>query len=657
MVTMVRTVVAFFLALVSVTSSVVVSTISPVWAVVAWTPVGGDMIAEALGDEAGISVSLSSDGSRVAIGAPFNDGGGNNAGHVRVYELTLGGAWTQVGSDINGEAVDDEAGFSVSLSSDGSRVAIGAWKNDGGGNNAGHVRVYGLSGGDWLQVGSDIDGEAAYDYSGNAVSLSSDGSRVAIGAPSNDGGGNSAGHVRVYELTLGGAWTQVDSDIDGEAPGDQSGYSVSLSSDGSRVAIGAVFNNGGGSGAGHARVYGLSSGDWVQVGSDIDGEAADDASGYSVSLSSDGSRVAIGAVFNNGGGSAAGNARVYGLSSGDWVQVGSDIDGEAANNYSGYSVSLSSDGSRVAIGAPSNDGGGSDAGQARVFGLTDGAWAQVGSDIDGSAYDYSGNSVSLNSDGSRVAIGAPNNADGGSWAGHGTVYELTTVVTMVETKFSMIDVKTGVPSSANYGCGGNIDQPEQPGALAFSPDGKTTYIANAVDAVCVFSVKNAAMLNDIVVGDSPVSVAFNKDGKTAYVANSGDNTLSVINVKTGTVRGAPISVGDNPVSVAFSKDGKTAYVANSGDNTLSVIDVKTGTLRGGSIGVGDNPVSVAFSPDGKTAYVANSGSDTLSVIDVKTGVVRGDPISVGNNPVSVAFSKDGKTAHFLFYEDYVPPPA
>ena len=38
------------------------------------------------------------------------------------------------------------------------------------------------------------------------------------------------------------------------------------------------------------------------------------------------------------------------------VKLGADIDGEAAGDYSGTSVSLSSDGSRVAIGAYKNDG-------------------------------------------------------------------------------------------------------------------------------------------------------------------------------------------------------------------------------------------------------------------------------------------------------------
>jgi YVTN family beta-propeller protein len=648
--------VAFFLTLISVTSHVFVSTISPAWAGEAWAQVGSDLIAEALGDEAGYSVSLSSDGSHVAISAPFNDGAGNSAGHVRVYEITTGDVWNQVGSDINGESLGDESGHSVSLSSDGSRVAIGARLNDGAGNSAGHVRVYGLSGGNWVQVGSDIDGEAVHDTSGASVSLSSDGSRVAIGAPLNDGAGAYAGHVRVYDLS-GGNWVQVGSDIDGEAANDFSGHSMSLSSDGSRVAIGAAFNDGAGTGFGHVRVYGLSDGAWTQVGSDIDGDA-DVGWGNSVSLNSDGSRVAIGAVFDNGGGSAAGHVRVYDLSGGNWVQVGGDIDGEAANDYSGHSMSLSSDGSHVAIGAPNNTGGGAYAGHVRVYGLTGGNWVQVGSDIDGEAEDYSGNSVSLSSDGSRVAIGAPNNAGGGNWAGHVRVYDLAAVVPMVEAKFSMIDVTTGLPSRINNGrCGTEFDPPEKLGSLVFSPDGKTTYIANGAEVVCVFSVKSSAVLRQIVVGDSPVSVAFSPDGKTAYVANSGSDNISVIDVKTGAVRGTPIVVGDSPVSVVFSKDGKTAYVANSGSDNISVIDVKTGAVRGTPIVVGDSPVSVVFSPDGKTAYVANSGSDNISVIDVKTGAVRGTPIVVGDSPVSVAFSKDGKTLHFLYYEDYVPPPA
>ena len=48
------------------------------------------------------------------------------------------------------------------------------------------------------QFGADIDGEAAGDQSGNSVAISADGTRIAIGAQDNDGTSSGAGHVRVY---------------------------------------------------------------------------------------------------------------------------------------------------------------------------------------------------------------------------------------------------------------------------------------------------------------------------------------------------------------------------------------------------------------------------------------------------------------------------
>jgi Flp pilus assembly pilin Flp len=384
---------------------------------------GSDIDGEAAADNSGWSVSLSSDGSTVAIGAYSNDGNGSSSGHVRIYK-NISGTWTQVGSDIDGEAAGDLSGISVSLSSDGSTVAIGASSNDGNGTSAGHVRVYKNISGTWTQVGSDIDGEATYDYSGYAVSLSSDGSTVAIGAYSNDGNGSSSGHVRIYK-NISGTWTQVGSDIDGEAANDNSGYAVSLSSDGSTVAIGAYGNDGNGTDAGHVRIYKNISGTWTQVGVDIDGEAAGDNSGRSVSLSSDGSTVAIGANGNDGNGTNTGHIRIYKNISGTWTQVGSDIDGGTGYSIGGLgSVSLNSDGSIVAIGAGAADGNtGTNAGGVYIYQYISGTWTQIRSTIYGEAAgDLSGSSVSLSSDGSSVAIGAPSNNGTASDAGHVRVY-------------------------------------------------------------------------------------------------------------------------------------------------------------------------------------------------------------------------------------------
>ena len=384
--------------------------------------IGSDIDGEAANDLSGLPITLSSDGTTLAIGAYQNSGNGDSAGHVRVYERN-GSTWQQKGTDIDGEAANDYSGYSVSLSSDGNIVAVGAYRNDGNGTNSGHVRVYEWNGNAWVQMGADIDGEAADDYSGHSVSLSSDGTIVAIGAFYNNGNGTGSGHVRLYEWN-GSAWQQKGNDIDGEVAGDESGYSVSLSSDGTIVAIGAPGNDGTGAGAGHVRVYEWNETAWVQTGTDINGEVAGDESGYSVSLSSDGTIVAIGAP-------GAGHVRVYEWNGTAWVQTGADIDGESVVDRSGESVSLSSDGTIVAIGAPWNDGNGRDAGHVRLYEWNGSAWQQKGVDIDGEAVDnYSGNSVSLSSDGTILAIGAFGNDDNGSFAGHVRVYSIVTTLSI-----------------------------------------------------------------------------------------------------------------------------------------------------------------------------------------------------------------------------------
>lgn len=396
---------------------------------IAQTQIGMDIDGEAAGDRSGSSVSLSAEGNVVAIGAPLNDGNGNRAGHVRVYQY-IAGAWTQVGDDIDSEAEEDQSGVSVSISADGTIVAIGASLNDGGALDGGHVRVFQNVEGTWTQLGEDIDGEGEGDQSGWSLSLSADGHVVAIGAPSNTGSddplsGYLGGHVRVFQYTEG-AWTQIGDDIDGEADGDMSGWSVALSADGNVVASGAIFNGGNGNYAGHVRVFENNGGNWIQVGDDIDGEAAEDQCGTSVALSADGSVVAIGSPFNSGDQDDAGHVRVFQNNSGTWTQVGGNIYGEDNFDYSGTSLSLSANGNVVAIGAPRNEGGASGGGHVRVFQNNGGSWTQVGADIDGEAGgDNSGTSVSLSADGNIVAIGAPFNNGNGDGSGHVRVFDLS----------------------------------------------------------------------------------------------------------------------------------------------------------------------------------------------------------------------------------------
>lgn len=401
--------------------------------------IGDDIDGEGWFDQSGQSTSISSDGQVVAIGAHKNGGNGYESGHVRIYHNDAG-TWTQVGVDINGEATSDESGWSVSLSADGNVVAIGAPKNDDNGINAGQVRIYQNNAGNWTQLGEDIDGVAAVDISGASVSLSEDGSVVAIGAPGNDVNGAQSGHVRVYQ-NIGGTWTQVGEDIDGDADYDRFGTNTSLSADGNVVAIGAPYNGDNGDNSGHVKVFNYNASAWTQVGDDIGGEDAEDISGWSVSLSSDGTVIAIGANRNDGNGSNAGHVRVYQNIAGTWTQVGADIDGEAPEDYSGCSVALSADGNVIAIGAYRNDGNGNNAGHVRIYQNIGGTWTQVGTDIDGEAEgDFCGVSVSLSGDGNVVAIGASKNDGNGTESGHVRMFDLSTILSSdhyVQTNFKV----------------------------------------------------------------------------------------------------------------------------------------------------------------------------------------------------------------------------
>ena len=406
------------------------------------TQLGNNIDGEAANDLFGSSVSLSSDGTRVAIGAPQNDG---NAGHVRIYAFA-GNTWTQIGNNI------DESGSSVSLSEDGNTVAIGAPQAA-----AGRVRIYTIAGNTWTQLGNNIDGEAANDLFGSSVSLSSDGNgnTVAIGAPQNDGGSvNAAGRVRIYALTEyevantgqcdddDGAWGNMIStyeecqqaamqlQLPRVTPQDNAGMIPGCSVQPDMWPFEGLHWNPIYYGYPHDSYNGYTNDNWTcehrtcickkevnnlvwtKRGNNIDGEVANDLFGSSVSLSEDGNTVAIGAPQNDATGANAGHVRIYAFadaSPSKWTQIG-NIDGEAGDEY-GSSVSLSSDGNTVAIGAPQNDATGANAGHVRIYAFADASpskWTQIGN-IDGEAGDEYGSSVSLSSDGNTVAIGAPKN--------------------------------------------------------------------------------------------------------------------------------------------------------------------------------------------------------------------------------------------------------
>ena len=388
--------------------------------------IGSDIDGERIGDNSGISTAISGDGNTLIIGAPKNYGSqvqGTSPGHARVYKK-VNGKWIQKGLDIDGVS-NDCLGASVTISRNAEAIAVGA---PCVGN--GYVRVFKFISNKWTQVGSDIKGEAFSDKFGCDISLSDSGNRIAVGAYGNDGNsaftGDERGHVRVFQLTNGN-WSQLGDDIDGAASGDFSGTDVSISGNGFIVGIGSPSNRENGKGSGQIRVFEYLNGNWKQKGKAINGGAIADRLGYSLSLNSIGNRLAAGAPYSDAPGGIVygdyGSVRVFSFKDSVWNQVGSEINGKKSNDNFGWSVSLNEQGDVFVAGAHNNDSAGIDAGHSRVYKWDSNAWTQVKNDINGeSSGDQSGYSVSISSSGSTFAVGAPYNDGVGSNGGHVRVY-------------------------------------------------------------------------------------------------------------------------------------------------------------------------------------------------------------------------------------------
>jgi WD40 repeat protein len=150
-------------------------------------------------------------------------------------------------------------------------------------------------------------------------------------------------------------------------------------------------------------VYELVGSSWVQVGADLDADGAGWELGWSVALSDDGARVAAGAP-------GGGRVKVWELVAGAWTQVGATLSGL---HRFGDAVDISADGSTLAVSSPSPNGS-SRAGTVQVYRLAGGAWTQVGNVLQGEQIgDEFGTGLSLNADGSRLAVGAPRDREGG----------------------------------------------------------------------------------------------------------------------------------------------------------------------------------------------------------------------------------------------------
>jgi len=456
------------------------------------------------GDAFGESVALSSDGNTLAVGSTeessnatgiSTDGTGEMdnsveaAGAVYVFSRN-GGSWSQqayIKASNTGRF--DFFGDSVALSGDGNTLVVGASgesssatgiSTDGSGESdnsaviAGAVYVFSRNNGSWSQKAYiKASNTEAGDSFGKSVALSSDGNTLAVGASSEHSGEDNpfagpVGAVYVFDRS-GDSWVQQAYVKASNAEEfDFFGGSVTLSSDGNTLAVGAsgeesnatgISTNGTGEEdnsapfAGAVYVFGRNGGSWLQQAYvKASNTEADDRFGASVVLSGDGNTLAVGAswessnaigISTNGTGegdnsaSNAGVVYVFSRNGASWSQQAYvKASNTEARDFFGESVALSSDGDILMVGASeersnatgiSTDGTGEDnnltgpAGAVYMFSRRDGSWSQQTyiKASNAGASDNFGVSVSVDSDGHTLAVGASGEDSNATGITHG----------------------------------------------------------------------------------------------------------------------------------------------------------------------------------------------------------------------------------------------
>lgn len=363
-------------------------------------------------DYFGASVALSSDGHTLVVGA------NNESVSGSAYVFTRSGTtWTQQAKLLPGDAagVDDEFGYSCSISNDGNTAAIGAyWDENSNGTYAGSVYIFIRSGSTWVQEARiQANNGSASDHFGFSVSLSGSGNTIAVGSRSYDLPGFSASGSAYVFTRSGTTWTQMYMlKASDPGAGDYYGSSVSISKDGNTIVVGAWGDDSGGFNAGSAYTYtgypGTDSTQWIN-GLQLFSSLATTGSYYgssneSVAISLDNTTLAIGMKQKN-------RVDIYYLNDTTWtLQTSLQPINPTPVAYAGNSLAFSSDGNTLAIGAPwAAPGSLSSAGRVDIYTRSGGAWSLQGIVFQPTlaAYSSFGESVALSNDGNTLVVGAP----------------------------------------------------------------------------------------------------------------------------------------------------------------------------------------------------------------------------------------------------------
>jgi DNA-binding beta-propeller fold protein YncE len=188
-------------------------------------------------------------------------------------------------------------------------------------------------------------------------------------------------------------------------------------------------------------------------------------------------------------------------------------------------------------------------------------------------------------------------------------------------------------SQTLYASGGCDDA-----VYAYSNNGSSFSLSNKINLGHAPSgcVSNAANRTGLGIGVEPnvAGLAISADGKTLVAVNNYNDSISLIDTATGTVRyeydlrpfatsGAPNGTkgGTFPYSVVLN--GSIAYVAADRDREVVAVNIASPTAGSfvARIQLDGNPNGMTVSADGTILYVAQDNQDQVAVISTATNTV------------------------------------
>jgi hypothetical protein len=324
-------------------------------------------------DRFGFSVSTSDDGNFIAVGSPYDEdpNSGSSSGLVYLFDR-VGIGYSQVGilTGLYASNADDNFGYSVAMSGDGTKIIVGAPFDEYPGNSgsSGLVYIFDRSSGPTFTNVGIITGAYAFggfDTFGWQVDTSYDGNIIAVSAigdedPTLDPS-TSSGIVYVYQRedgpTIGFNTVGIITGLYSYDSGDNFGSSIALSSNGEFLICGAPNDEINGS-EGIVYVYQNIASNWTQVGiitaPNPNNIIQPTSFGYSVEINDNGNILAIGAINDNSiiGGTNSGTVYVYEKIENQYyiIQILNGLYSNNVNDNFGSSISMTSDGKLIAIG-------------------------------------------------------------------------------------------------------------------------------------------------------------------------------------------------------------------------------------------------------------------------------------------------------------------